>query len=153
MGREKRTNGSSAEAITVSTRCKLRCSASKLSALPARLMRRKTIGERLVVAARRGGALPLTGMPACSPMFAPLVLRLNHGERDRALATLREQGIEARVHYPTTLAASPPFAAYAGRESFAESERATRELISVPCHAEMTDVEIAYVEHALTRLC
>ena len=68
-------------------------------------------------------------------------------------ATLREQGIEARVHYPTTLAACPPFAAYAGRESFAESERATRELLSVPCHAEMTDAEIAYVEHALTRLC
>jgi dTDP-4-amino-4,6-dideoxygalactose transaminase len=121
----------------------------KLEHLPARLARRRANGERLVAAARRGGLLPLVGRPGCAPMFAPLALRAVDRRRNEWLAHLRELGVDARVHYPTTLAASPPFIRYAGGETFPEAERATLELLSVPCHPEMTDEEVATLEAAL----
>jgi dTDP-4-amino-4,6-dideoxygalactose transaminase len=121
----------------------------KLTHLPARLERRRAIGERLVAAARRGGTEPLAGAKGSAPVFAPLALRIPDGRRDRWLAHLRERGVDARVHYPTTLAASPPFARYADGRSFPESERATRELLSIPCHPEMTDEELLALESAL----
>jgi dTDP-4-amino-4,6-dideoxygalactose transaminase len=138
--------------------------AVKLEHLPARLARRRGIGERLVAAARRGDVAPLVGAPGCAPMFAPLALRASQagrrprrvtqpqGERrDAWLALLRERGIDARVHYPTTLARSPPFARFAGPTVFPEAERATRELLSVPCHPEMTDDEVSELEAALSQ--
>jgi len=123
--------------------------AVKLDHLPARLARRKAIGERLVAAAQRGGALPVAGTAACSPVFAPLALRVADGRRNDRLAYLREKGIDARVHYPTTLAACPPFYGYPGSGHYPEAERATRELLSIPCHPEMTDEEVTCLEAAL----
>jgi dTDP-4-amino-4,6-dideoxygalactose transaminase len=122
----------------------------KLAALPARLARRRAIGERLVAAARQVGAIPLTGEPRCQPMFAPLALRIPE-RRNEVLARLRERGIDARVHYPTTLPACPPFASYARGQSFPEAERATRELLSLPCHPELTDDEVEYLQGALIK--
>ncbi|HEX9296757.1 MAG TPA: DegT/DnrJ/EryC1/StrS family aminotransferase, partial [Polyangiaceae bacterium] len=132
----------------------------KLTTLPARLARRRAIGARLVAAARGAGLTPLVGATSCAPMFAPLALRVTAGGpkaapshsaagRDELLARLRDAGIDARVHYPTTLAASPAFAHYAAGRSFPESERATRELLSVPCHPEMTDEEVTFLEREL----
>ena len=122
----------------------------KLAELPARLARRKSIGDRLVAAANRASVTPISGMPGCTPMFAPLALRLSGGRRDVVLAHLRHHGVDARVHYPMTLAACPPFARYADGASFPEAERATRELVSIPCHPEMTEDEIAYLEATLS---
>jgi dTDP-4-amino-4,6-dideoxygalactose transaminase len=120
----------------------------KLAALPARLARRRSIGERLVAAARRADAVPLTGAPGCRPVFAPLALRIPD-RRNEVLARLRERGIDARVHYPTTLPACPPFAPFARGQAFPEAERATRELLSVPCHPELTDDEVEFLETAI----
>jgi UDP-2-acetamido-2-deoxy-ribo-hexuluronate aminotransferase len=122
----------------------------KLDHWPARLARRKAIGQRLVAAAERGGDLPVAGTAACSPVFAPLALRIAGGRRNDRLAYLREKGIDARVHYPMTLAACPPFSGYPGSGHYPEAERATRELLSIPCHPEMTDEEVTYVEAALS---
>jgi UDP-2-acetamido-2-deoxy-ribo-hexuluronate aminotransferase len=123
--------------------------AVKLAHLPARLARRRAIGDRLVAAAREAGLSPLVGAPDCAPVFAPLALRVP-GRRDACLARLREKGIDARVHYPTTLAASPPFVGHTAGSVFPESARATRELLSVPCHPEMTDDEVELLETALS---
>jgi dTDP-4-amino-4,6-dideoxygalactose transaminase len=123
----------------------------KLGALPARLARRREIGERLVAAALRAGAVPLVGGPSCQPVFAPLALRIAERRND-ALARLRERGIDARVHYPTTLPACPPFASFDRGRSFPEAERATRELLSVPCHPELTDAEVDYLETAVAEM-
>lgn len=120
----------------------------KLAALPARLARRRAIGQRLVAAAIRVGAVALTGAAECEPAFAPLALRIPE-RRNEVLAHLRERGVDARVHYPTTLPACPPFAVYAPGQSFPEAERATRELLSLPCHPELTDAEVEHLERAL----
>jgi dTDP-4-amino-4,6-dideoxygalactose transaminase len=121
----------------------------KLERLPERLARRRAIGDRLVAAARRGGLAPLAGASGCVPVFAPLALRIGDDRRNDWLVRLRERGIDARVHYPTTLPASPPFSDHARGASFPEAERATRELLSVPCHPEMTDDEVSLLEAAL----
>jgi dTDP-4-amino-4,6-dideoxygalactose transaminase len=121
----------------------------KLSRLDGRLARRREIGARLTTAARQGGAFPLVGTNTCVPVFAPLCLRFVDGRRNERLARLRDKGIDARVHYPTTLAASPPFAPYAENSSFPVAERATHELLSIPCHAELTDDEVDYLVAAL----
>jgi dTDP-4-amino-4,6-dideoxygalactose transaminase len=124
---------------------------AKLSALPARLSRRRAIGHHLVAVAERGGAAPVVGGSHCDPVFAPLALRIGKGRRDQVLARLREGGVDARVHYPTTLAACPPFARFARGASFAEAERATRELISIPCHPELMDEEVEFLERQIAR--
>jgi UDP-2-acetamido-2-deoxy-ribo-hexuluronate aminotransferase len=125
--------------------------AVKLAALPQRIARRRTIGELLVATARQAGATPIVGTPDCEPVFAPLALRVDAAQRDPILARLREANVDARVHYPTTLAASPPFSRYAQNAVFPQAERATRELLSVPCHPELTDDEVDDLRRALTR--
>jgi dTDP-4-amino-4,6-dideoxygalactose transaminase len=124
----------------------------KLDTFPSRVARRQTIGRRLVDAAQRAGASPIVGSPSCTPCFAPLALRVPEPLRNDWLVRLRERGIDARVHYPTTLPACPPFATYADASSFPKAARATRELLSVPCHPEMTDDEVSFLEDALVSL-
>jgi dTDP-4-amino-4,6-dideoxygalactose transaminase len=119
--------------------------AVKLAHIPARLARRRLIGQHLVAAARRAGAVPLTGLDPGQPAFAPLALRVGSGRQADVLARLREKGIDARVHYPQTLASCPPFVRFAQGRSFPEAERATRELLSIPCHPELTDDEVAHL--------
>jgi UDP-2-acetamido-2-deoxy-ribo-hexuluronate aminotransferase len=121
----------------------------KLGALPERMARRKQIGEMLVATARKAAVTPIVGGADSEPIFAPLALRIEAARRDGVLARLREANVDARVHYPTTLSASPPFARYAQDQIFLEAERATRELLSVPCHAELTDDEVVELERAL----
>ncbi|MBI5536626.1 MAG: DegT/DnrJ/EryC1/StrS family aminotransferase [Deltaproteobacteria bacterium] len=124
----------------------------KLAAFPQRIQRRKQIGQRLAAVARSHGVEPLVGTPACEPTFAPFALRLKN--RDPIAALMRERGIDVRTQYPLTLAACPAFRAHA-RGAYPEADRATRELLSLPCHAELTDAEVdqlhSALEEALTR--
>jgi dTDP-4-amino-4,6-dideoxygalactose transaminase len=124
----------------------------KVTRLPARLARRRVIGKTLAAAARRGGAEPLTGSPDCDPVHAPLAIRVPN-RRNEVLARLRERDIDARIHYPSILPDCPPFANYALGHSFPESKRATLELLSVPCHPELTDEEVEYLETAIVIAC
>lgn len=119
----------------------------KLAHLPARLERRLAIGERLVAVARQHGAQPIVGRGVT--MHAPLALRIGEGRRDEVLAALRARGVDARVHYPTPVASSRAFARFVQGRPFPEAERASLELLSVPCHPELTDAEIAHLESAL----
>jgi len=117
---------------------------AKLTVLPARLARRRAIGEELAAVARRGGASPICA-PTCEPIYAPLALRIE-GRRDQVLARLRADGVDARVHYPVALSTCRPFSHYPRRPrdaEFPEAERATGELLSVPFHPELTDDEVS----------
>jgi UDP-2-acetamido-2-deoxy-ribo-hexuluronate aminotransferase len=120
----------------------------KLEAFGARVARRRAIGERLACAAERAGAVALCGGSGCAPVFSSLALRARG--RDRVVARLRERGVDARVQYPRTLPASEAFRSLvAPGARYPEAERATRELLSVPCHPELTDDEVALLESAL----
>jgi dTDP-4-amino-4,6-dideoxygalactose transaminase len=118
----------------------------KLQDLPRRLARRRATGQRLVEVIRRQGAVPVVGLEACTPTLGPLALRVGAPRRAEVLGHLRERGIDARVHYPTPLPEAP---AFASNGEFPEAARASRELVSLPCHAELTDAEICRIEDAL----
>jgi len=66
--------------------------------------------------------------------------------RDELRSFLREQGVAAQVHYPVPVHLQP---AYCGRgrvpAPLAETQRAAREVLSLPIYPEMTDAEIGVV--------
>lgn len=119
----------------------------KLAHLPARIERRRMIGDRLVALARRHGAVPIVGEGVT--LHAPLALRVTGGRRDDVLAGLRARGVDARVHYPTPVSSSRAFQSFADDRRFPEAERASAELVSIPCHPELTDEEVVHLERAL----
>lgn len=72
--------------------------------------------------------------------------------RDRVRADLLEQGIETGIHYPIPLHLQPAYAWMGLREgAFPESERAAREVLSLPIHPEMSDDQIDRVCEALRK--
>jgi dTDP-4-amino-4,6-dideoxygalactose transaminase len=125
----------------------------KLAALPQRLARRRAVGQRLASAADILGAIPIVGLEPSSSAFAPLALRVDAERRPAVLAALHERGVDARVHYPEILPEAPAFAAHAEGQavSFPEAHRASRELLSIPCHPELTEEEIVTLEDGLRR--
>jgi len=122
----------------------------KLAALDARLLRRKQIGQRLHDVARAHDIPVLSGGTTCEPTYAPFVLRLT--ARDDMLERLRARGVDARVHYPTTLCDAPVYRSLAGPGPWPEAHRATRELLSLPCSPELSDDEVERLVDALTEV-
>jgi dTDP-4-amino-4,6-dideoxygalactose transaminase len=78
------------------------------------------------------------------------VLTVRCAQRDRLAAKLRADGIETAVQYPIPLPHAPAFRTHAqARESFPVAERAGREVLSLPLHADLTDAE---VDHVIARV-
>lgn len=126
----------------------------KLLALPERNARRRAIGMALSAAALESDAVPITASgPGDAPMFAPLAVRVREEERGRWVQALRDRGVDARVHYPHSLPSCPPFAAFRSslKGAYAQAERASREIFSVPCHPELSDDEVAYLIEQIRR--
>jgi dTDP-4-amino-4,6-dideoxygalactose transaminase len=75
-------------------------------------------------------------------------------ERDELLARLRAEGIVALVHYPVPVHLQP---AYLGRlrggGNLPNTERAAREILSLPIYPELTDAEIEKVAAACVSYC
>jgi dTDP-4-amino-4,6-dideoxygalactose transaminase len=122
----------------------------KLRCLPARIERRRSIGKSLAATAARLGARPLVGTRACSSVFSLLAMRIGEGRRDRVIARLRERGVDARVHYPYVLATSAAYLPFCEGQVFPNADRATKELLSIPCHPELSDGEVEQIQAALS---
>ncbi len=76
-------------------------------------------------------------------------------DRDAVLERLNERGVGARVYYPLPIHRQPVFArrpAYQGLD-LPETERATREVMSLPVHPSLTDEERAYVVAEVNAAC
>ncbi|MBK8230118.1 MAG: DegT/DnrJ/EryC1/StrS family aminotransferase [Candidatus Eisenbacteria bacterium] len=84
------------------------------------------------------------------PVYHLYVIRV--AERDRVLAGLREQGIDAGIHYPVPLHLQPAYR-YLGipEGSLPETERAGREVLSLPIYPEITEAQIDTVVAALKK--
>ena len=70
--------------------------------------------------------------------------------RDALQARLCDAGVETAIHYPLALTEQPAFAAYATHPC-PVAEGAARELLSLPLHPILTDVDVALVTNALAR--
>jgi dTDP-3-amino-3,4,6-trideoxy-alpha-D-glucose transaminase len=72
--------------------------------------------------------------------------------RDGARSALARAGIETAVHYPFALSDHPAFAAARRGGPLDASERASREVVSVPCYAHLSHAEEHHVAVELERL-
>jgi dTDP-4-amino-4,6-dideoxygalactose transaminase len=75
-------------------------------------------------------------------------------ERDHHQAVLRESGIGTGIHYPVPVHLQP---AYAGKIALGtggcpQTERAAREILSLPVYPELTDDDVETICAALKRL-
>lgn len=111
--------------------------------------------RRRAVAARYDAAL--AGLPGlrrvataegCTSACHLYVVRVP--DRDRVLAALQAQGIEAGVHYPVPLHLQKAYAHLGLKEgALPVTERAAREILSLPIFPELTEADQALVVAAL----
>ena len=89
------------------------------------------------------------GRPSPAGIHHLYVVR--HAQRDRLREELAREGVGTLVHYPWALHEQPAFAAARAGSSLEESARAAREVISLPCHPDLSDAEVEQVAGALRR--
>jgi len=86
--------------------------------------------------------------PETQPVYHLYVIRCSR--RDELQAYLREQGIGTLVHYPVPVHLQPAYAFLGlGPGSLPESERAAREVLSLPLYPELTFTELEQVVAAV----
>lgn len=82
------------------------------------------------------------------PVYHLYVVRVPATERERLVALLNDQGIDAAVHYPVPLHLQPPLQ---GSQSapLPVTEQAAGEVISLPVYPEMTDDDVHRIADTL----
>ena len=94
--------------------------------------------------------------PDHTHVFHQYTVRVPEGiDRDGVVAKLNACGVGARVYYPTPIHRQPVYKQLGGYEEIElpETERATRQVISLPVHPGITDEERQYVVNEVNQLC
>ena len=89
--------------------------------------------------------------PEATHVFHLYVVRST--DRDNLLSALRSSGVGAMVHYPPAHLQPAYFGRLAGAENLPNTERAAKEVLSLPIYPELTDVEVRKVVTACERFC
>ena len=76
---------------------------------------------------------------------------VRHAQRDAFAKALADLGVGTAVHYPLAVPNQPLFGGDERR--FPEAWRAAREVLSLPCFAELTDDEVEGVAVAVRQAC
>jgi dTDP-4-amino-4,6-dideoxygalactose transaminase len=88
--------------------------------------------------------------PENESIFNQYTIRVLDGRRDELSAHLRDRGVGSGVYYPVPLHLQECFAYLGYREGqFPESERACREVLSLPVFPELTEAQLAYVVESI----
>ncbi len=99
------------------------------------------LGERI--------ALP-TVARHCESVWNQYTIRVRSGDRDRLQSFLTDQGIGSAIYYPVPLHLQPCFASLGYKPgSLPETERACREVLSLPIYPELDASEQSTVVAAL----
>lgn len=99
------------------------------------------------------GILGDAGLPIVLPVEAPYQTRHVYNQfvircprRDELKAYLQQHGVGTEVYYPLSLHLQPCYSDLGYREgSMPESERASKEVLALPVHADLPDEDIVYV--------
>ena len=119
----------------------------KLAAFDAEIDAR----ERVALAYDSGldGAVGLPGrLPGRRSTWAQYTIRLER--RDEVQAALAEQGIPAAIHYPVPMHLQPAYRDYGeGPGSLPMSERLSRQVLSLPMHADLDEATATRIARAV----
>jgi dTDP-4-amino-4,6-dideoxygalactose transaminase len=92
-----------------------------------------------------------TEMPWARHVYHVYTLRTE--ERDALQAALNAEGVQTAVHYALPAHLQPAYSDLGySRGAFPQSEKAAKEVLSLPLYPEITDVQIQKVAQALTSL-
>lgn len=124
----------------------------RLPLLAAANARRQAIAAAYDAALRGGSIAPPVRRPGAEHVFHQYVIR--SGEREDLAARLRAQGVATAIHYPLAVHQQE---AYRGRiplgpAACAETEAASREVLSLPIYPELSDAQVELVCAALRQL-
>jgi dTDP-4-amino-4,6-dideoxygalactose transaminase len=98
--------------------------------------------------------VPEAGVPSvragCEHVFHQYVLR--SPKRDALTEFLKSRGVPTAIHYPQPVHTQPAYLnrVAIGAGGLAESERACREVLSLPMHAYLTDEAVKF---AASQIC
>ena len=137
-------------------------SSSRLDELQAAVLRVKLDRLDAWTSARRRIAARYREALADTPLTLPIertgarhvyhLFTVRHPKRDAFAAALADRGVGTSVHYPLPV---PAQGLFEGHDSGAwpEASRAAREVVSLPCFAELTDDEVDRVAAAVRLAC
>jgi UDP-2-acetamido-2-deoxy-ribo-hexuluronate aminotransferase len=112
---------------------------AKLPHFPDEVAARERIGARYTELLRGVVGVPEV-MPGNTHVYAQYTIRV--GNREELGIRLKEEGIPSAVYYPKCLHEQPVFAPLGYKwGDFPVSERASREVISLPMHPYLTEAE------------
>lgn len=110
-------------------------------------MRRTHAAEYCAALAGTKIGLPVVA-PNCKHVYHLFVIR--HPRRDDLQKSLKEKGIATGVHYPLPLHLQPAYADLKHREGdFPATEKAAKEILSLPMYPEMTSDMVAEAASAI----
>jgi dTDP-4-amino-4,6-dideoxygalactose transaminase len=116
--------------------------------------------KRIANAAYFNANLKTVQVPVTRPgyrhVFHQYTVRVPDGiDRDQAAARLNERGVGVRVYYPRPIHKQPVFQAMDAYKDvyLPETEKATREVFSLPVHPLLTDEELEYIVNEVNALC
>jgi dTDP-3-amino-2,3,6-trideoxy-4-keto-D-glucose/dTDP-3-amino-3,4,6-trideoxy-alpha-D-glucose/dTDP-2,6-dideoxy-D-kanosamine transaminase len=125
---------------------------SRLDEVQAEILLRKLarldgyVGRRRELAARYDELLAATSLilPRTRPggLHAYYLYVVRHPERERIMAGLADRGVFVNISYPWPIHTMPAYAhLHAGQDGLPETERAAREIFSLPMYPSLSDAE------------
>lgn len=94
--------------------------------------------------------------PGCTHVYHQYTVRVSGDtRRDQAVKQLNEQGIGVRIYYPTPIHQQPVIQRLNGHKPYelAETERAAREVFSLPVHPALSQDDRDYIVEKVNALC
>jgi len=83
-------------------------------------------------------------------IYHQYTLRVHDGRRDALQKYLAARGVQSAVYYPLTLHLQEAYKGLGyGEGALPESERATREVLSLPVHPQLREEQVQYVAESV----
>lgn len=122
----------------------------KLRVYPQWLERRKAVAQHYETTIRNSAIRRPRILPHCEPSYHQYVVRLR--ARDALANYLSEQGIQTGIHYPVPVHRMPAYQQLPRCPDYLRvTERASREILSLPIHESISIEEVDFIAAAINR--
>jgi UDP-2-acetamido-2-deoxy-ribo-hexuluronate aminotransferase len=117
------------------------------------IIERKIIGERYTEALLKSDLIVPEIIEGNTHVYAQYTIRVESGKRNSIMNKLKLCGIPSAIYYPKCVHEQPAFS-YLGYKlgDFPESEKASREVLSLPMHPFLSIKEQDFIINSLTKL-